>query len=85
MRRIDRPEPGYFKVRLYRRGPWVPARIRWSTPIDPLTGEVLDRSTRLEAFILDREVKVEQVWLYGRELTKDEYEWLRATDAIRTM
>ena len=27
-RNLNKPEPGYFKMRLVRGGPWVPARIR---------------------------------------------------------
>ncbi len=38
-RRIDQPEPGFFKLRLVRKGPWVAGRIShamgfWSASID---------------------------------------------------
>ena len=48
-RRIDRPEPGLFKVRLGKGTPWVPARIirRASQP---------DRSPRLLCFVAGEEV-----------------------------
>ena len=80
---IDRARPGYFKLRAYRRGPWIPARIRESIPMDPDTGEVLDRSPRLVATIGKTETALESVWLYGREITKDEYEWLTAITELR--
>lgn len=82
-RRIDQPKPGFFKVRLRRAGPWVPAQIREDPPLDPWTGEILDRSTHLQAFIEERPVEIEQVWLWGRIITQDEWKWLKALQAIR--
>lgn len=83
-RRIDRPRPGFFKVRLVRRGPWVPAQITEDPPLDPWTGEIMDRSTHLQAYIEGRPVDLERVWLWGRIVTKDEWQWLKAMQAIRT-
>ncbi len=77
-RTIGLPRPGYFKIRTKSRGPWTPARIEYGIPMDPLTGEVLDRSPILTAFIDGREVDVEQVWNFGREIDREEYEWLKA-------
>ncbi len=85
-RRIDIPRPGYFKVRTRRAGPWVPAQIIAPPPLDPETGEILDRSVPIDAyvaFIEGRPATVESVWIYGRPIKKDEYEWLKALQAIR--
>ena len=83
---ISCPRPGYFRVRKHRtipgqRAVWVPARIAHIIPLDPLTGEVLDRSPQLEAFVQERSVPVEEVWLSGYEITKEEYLWLKAIAA----
>lgn len=43
-RRADRPDPGFYKVRLVKGGPHVAARITWAPATDPVTGEMLDRS-----------------------------------------
>lgn len=34
------PECGWFKMKLVRGGPWVPARIWMTRETDPLTGEL---------------------------------------------
>lgn len=36
------PECGYFRTRLVKGGPWVPARIWIRREIDPETGELTD-------------------------------------------
>lgn len=60
------PVPGLYKYRWYlgprSYGPWVPARIDWVTPIDPETGEVLDRAIRLRCLIAGEEVEALDVW-----------------------
>lgn len=38
------PEPGFYRLRLVKKGPMVPCRIRHEPPRDPETGEFLDRS-----------------------------------------
>ena len=48
---VDRPEPGFYKMRLVKKGPFVPIMIHWSIAKDPLTGEKLDRSAVLVAWI----------------------------------
>ena len=43
-RQVDRPQPGWFKLRLVRKGPIVPAEITHGPTADPETGRPLDRS-----------------------------------------
>ena len=80
-----KPRPGYFKQRLKSRSPiWLPASIYHDLPFDPLTGDILERPSRLTAEICGQERPVDDVWLYGCEITKEEYQWLIALNAIRT-
>jgi len=76
---------GYYKIRAWPRGPWVPCRLEEHIPLDPLTGEVLDRSTlqgnpatRETGYIDDTEAGALEVQDYGRPIGREEYEWLRA-------
>ncbi len=79
------PKEGYYKMRFERGGPWIPARIYRAMPLDPETGEILDRSWLLTGEINGRESDFRHVWVWGHTIEKDEYEWLRATTAIQTM
>ena len=72
-RPMSSPSPGYFKVRAWSRGPWLPARIARCVPRDPETGDVLDRGAVLMAFIHDNEVDIDDVWLWGRKITLEDY------------
>lgn len=76
-RSIDKPEPGYFRLRLVRRGPWVPARIWLDHPTDPLTGGPLDRSVKLLAEIDGKPADIWKVWHWGRPIHVTEYNYLR--------
>lgn len=85
-RQVDQPEPGFFKLRLARGGPWVPARIWYGPPIDPITGEDLDRSPRLQAQTFDFEptadfVRICKVWTHGVRIDEAEYDFMRASIA----
>lgn len=81
--RLDDPQPGYFKTRQYRGGPWVPAIIQEIVPLDPWDGSVLDRWHGYEAFINGRRVDPWDVWSYAAEIDRSEYKWLIALSAIR--
>lgn len=64
-RRIDQPEPGFFKLRLVRGGPFVAARI-WRT------------GDALHAHVNAMPCPVDRVWLFGKEISHDEYKRLMA-------
>ncbi len=73
-RQIDRPRPGYFKLRLIKGGPYVPARLWLSPPRDPLTGEMLDRIpgpvVQVAHFpVTDDPRRVAQVWESGETIS----------------
>ena len=77
------PKPGYFRIRLARRGPWVPAEIREELPIDPLTGEVMDRSFPIQGYINGEPADYQRVWAWGRRIEKEEFKWLEAVTALK--
>jgi hypothetical protein len=82
-RRIESPEPGFFKMRLARGGPWVPAIIYQPCPIEfhPETFQAVDRVYHLKAEIDGRPVDLSRIWGYGRRIPIAEYLFLRATSA----
>ena len=63
-RRIDTPEPGRFKVRVVKSGPWVHARI-WRV------------MGMLQAEIGSVSCAVSDVWEWGEAITDAEYFRLR--------
>lgn len=75
-RRIDRPEVGFWVVRLVRGGPAIPARIFWAqTTHEPGNPEnVMDRPRFLAAEIGGEVAEVDDVWLRrGTPITEAEY------------
>lgn len=64
-RRIDQPEPGYFRMRLVRKGPWVGARI-WFGVV----------TQRLLAEVNGQPASVDDVWTSGEMISLADYQWL---------
>lgn len=77
----DVPEEGYYKGRLVKGGVFVAIRIWFGPPLDPLTGEELDRSHRWQAERNGAQVEVEAVWPYcaAHRIDKAEHDYLLAT------
>lgn len=82
-RAIDHPEPGHFRIRLVKNGPWVPACIRMEPPRDPITGEFLDRSFRLVPYLIGVPIMGRtqdrwscRIWNFGRPITKGDHDYL---------
>ena len=77
-RAIDRPVPGFFKMRLTRGGPWVPAIVYRPCPIElePETFQAVDRHYRLVAEIGGKPSEVLRVWQYGERIEQAEYKYL---------
>ena len=79
-------QPGFFRVRMVRGGPWVPAVIflpcPWICPADNVSPDEwclpLDRSRRLMAQVAGRPVWPEDVWNYAEAVSIDEHDYLRA-------
>jgi hypothetical protein len=85
-RNLGSPQPGYFRLRLRRGGPWVPALIWLPCPfIVPLPLEETpapeewcrphDRSRVLRGRIGDRDVDPSEVWERGYTIDAKEYHW----------
>ena len=82
---VDRPRPGFFKHRAAPRSKvWIPVRIWRPLPLDPDTGEVLDRYPLLVAErgdqIIEEHARILDFWSYLREIDIGEYEWLKKVE-----
>jgi hypothetical protein len=82
-RQIDRPTETFFRTRLIKGGPWVPASIYRPEAVEieeTLTEKivhVLDRWPALEAEINGKQVKVMDLWQSSAvEITKQDYDFL---------
>jgi hypothetical protein len=75
---VDRPEPGFFELRLVPGGPLVAARIWRPCPMHPLTCEPLDRYRPLCAEIDGAPASVERVWHAGRPIGAAAFAYLDA-------
>ena len=58
----DAPEAGFYRFRLRSGGAMVGVRIWHGAPLDPLTGEKLDRSPRWQAEVNGHYEELERVW-----------------------
>ena len=73
-RRVDQPEPGCFKLRLVRSGPWVAATIQcnaeghWSATIDGKRGDSHADPAQADG--------VFRVWHYGSMISGSEHDYL---------
>jgi hypothetical protein len=68
---------GWFKVRMVRRGPFVPARIWVEREICPLSGELAcDERFLCEIDGERRDAEREWVWLSKNPISKAEYDEL---------
>ena len=77
-RRIDKPEPGFWLMRLRKGAPEVPAAIKLiHTRYEPaLPTNLMERSPFLAAFIRGEAVSLSDVWeRRGRPITEAEYEY----------
>lgn len=70
-RPIDKPEPGYFRLRQGARSPWSPARIYAYRP--RVAG-----TDHLAAHIAGNGAEVDEVWLRGRPIDEAHYQRLMA-------
>lgn len=70
-RRIDQPEPGYFRLRLVTKGPWVPAQIcceggQWFVVVNGAK-----RASSADPF---QAQSLTWVWERGHIISRDDYE-----------
>lgn len=78
-RAIATPEPGHFKMKLTRGGPFVSALIHRPCPIEfnPETFQSIDRYPHLVAEIDSKPADVLRVWTSGKPISQAEYLYLR--------
>lgn len=58
----DTPTAGYYRTRLRSGAVWVGVRIWHGAPLDPVTGEEMDRSHRWQAHVNGTYHDLERVW-----------------------
>lgn len=63
---ITAPVAGYYRRKLVKGGPWMPVRLWFGAPLDPETGEELDRSPRWQAMqgndLIAGDAEIQSVW-----------------------
>lgn len=63
---IAKPVAGYYRRKLVKGGVWMPVKLWFGPPLDPDTGEELDRSHRWQAMDGDRlvagEADIQDIW-----------------------
>ena len=71
------PMPGFYKLRLVKRGPWVPCRIRWQlAERDPDTGERLGDDLLIAEIAGQDQTDAFDVWAGCHEITASEFDYL---------
>lgn len=76
----DEPQPGFYKRRFVRGGPFVPVEIFLEQVTDPETGELAE-DERLRALVNGERRDPVSVWPYCRAITVDEYDGLTGAHA----
>lgn len=84
--RVDQPEPGFYRRKLVKGGPFVGVAIFYACPMDPESGEPMQRSRHLLCQVNGEwSDPVDQwSWVAGSRVTQAEYEYLLA-DAAHAM
>lgn len=74
----DVPVPGHYRMRLRSGGAFVGVRIWFGPPLDPVTGDELDRAPRLQSHINGAYADMDRVWprCAGDPITAAEYDHL---------
>lgn len=75
---VDAPVTGHYRMRLCSGGVMVGVRIWFGQPLDPETGEEMDRSLRWQAQCNGRPIDLERVWpqCAGQPISAQEYAYL---------
>lgn len=58
----DQPVAGFYRMRMRSGGAFVGVRVWNGAPLDPVTGEELDRSHRWQATVNRNPVNLDRVW-----------------------
>jgi len=71
--RVDRPMPGFYRMRAHRGGPWLPVILYLSPARDPETGQAMDRAPALLAIADGREADPYEIWTRLHPIGEAEY------------
>ena len=71
----DTPVAGFYRGKLRSKGALCGIKIWFGQPLDPITGEAMDRSLRWQAQCNGEYVEVEDVWPYGVQMTITERQY----------
>lgn len=76
----DQPIAGFYRMRLRSGAAYCGIRIWHGAPLDPVTGEELDRSHRWQAQVNGAAIELERVWpkCAASPIDADEYRHLCA-------
>lgn len=76
----DTPVAGYYRTRLRSGAVFVGIRIWFGPPLDPDTGEEMDRSLRWQAHVNGRYIDLDRVWpkCADEPISASEYAFLSA-------
>lgn len=79
----DEPIAGHYRFRMRSGGAICGVRIWHGAPLDPVTGDELDRSHRWQAVVNDVPTPLERVWpkCAADPIDADEYQYLCAVQA----
>lgn len=79
----DTPIAGYYRMRLRSGGVFVGVRIWFGVPLDPTTGEEMDRSLRWQAHANGAYIDLERVWpkCAADAITEAEHDYLTSLHA----
>lgn len=75
----DAPQCGWFKRRLVKNGPWIPARIWLDQPTDELGELTGDETLRCEVNGREADPQEQWTWLAANPVSKAEYRFISAT------
>lgn len=72
---ISRPVEGFYRHRLSAGAVYGGVRVWYGAPLDPVTGEELDRSWRWQTAFNDEPIDFDRVWpaCVGEPITEQDY------------
>jgi len=78
----DTPQPGHYKTRVVRNGPFVPARVWINVPERDEAGDLMDdEGLMMEVdgeFVNGQHMDQKWLWMIGNPITKQEYDFMIA-------
>lgn len=78
----DEPQPGFYKMRMVKGGPFVPVTIVMLQEIDPETGD-LTADEKLTTDQMGWTANPTSIWTHCRAISREEYDAL--TDSHRSI